>query len=289
MKRILLPVDFSVQTRTICRYAIEFARHAPAEIRLFHTFFDQILVSDAGFPDTLDMRTVYHEGLVHEVRRQAIRNMHDLEDRLAGSLREEGLTEVTLSNTLTGGEPEEELKQVCREFHPDLVVMGMTGKGNNLKVWGKFSSFIIDHAKVPVITIPGEGDFRPFAEIMFAADLAGNNDRVIASLANLFASFGSRIHVVHFTGPEREQEAEQKMAELQSAFRQAPEPGRILFETVRVTDDNQSAIDRFVSDRRIDLIAFVPHRRNLLYMLFTRNITKKNFFAVNLPLIAVNN
>jgi len=37
----------------------------------------------------------------------------------------------------------------------------------------------------------------------------------------------------------------------------------------------------------ISLIAFQPHKRSLLYMMFTRNITKKNLFATNVPLLAL--
>ncbi|MEI7664149.1 MAG: universal stress protein, partial [Bacteroidota bacterium] len=75
MKKILVPVDFSSHTEITCRYAIEFAKAYSAEIRLFHTYFDQIIIADTSFPDTLDMSTIYNEELMKEIFRQAERNM----------------------------------------------------------------------------------------------------------------------------------------------------------------------------------------------------------------------
>ena len=82
MKKILVPVDFSNHTDITCRYAIEFAKAYGAAIMLFHTYFDQIIIADTSFPDTLDMSTIYNEELMKEIFRQAERNMLELEEKL---------------------------------------------------------------------------------------------------------------------------------------------------------------------------------------------------------------
>ena len=287
MKKILVPVDFSNHTDITCRYAIEFAKAYGAAIMLFHTYFDQIIIADTSFPDTLDMSTIYNEELMKEIFRQAERNMLELEEKLNALIKKENLDNITLSTKVTGGEIEHELKEICIEFHPDLVVMGTTGKGNNLNVWGKVSTFIIDHAKVPVITVPEIKNFHGFQTIMLAADLSDGNAATISDLFRIFTPFSFRIKVVHFITKSKQVDEYERMKALQLKFGKEEKLNMIDFEVIEVADDNQKAVDQFVIENNVDLIALRPHKRSLLYMFFTKNITKKNLFAANVPLLAI--
>lgn len=287
MKKILVPVDFSGHTDITCRYAIEFAKVIGAEIKLFHTYFDQIIIADTSFPDTLDMSTIYNEELMKEIFRSAEHNMQELEEKLKHLVKKENLTNITITSNVTGGELEYELKGICDEFHPDLVVMGTTGKGNNINIWGKVSTFIIDHAKVPVITVPEIKNFRGFTTIMFAADLSEGNAATISGLIELFSAFSARIQVVHFITKTKQHDAYVRMKGLQMKFGKEEKTNKVNFEVIEVGDDNQAAVDKFVAAKHIEMIAFQPHKHNLLYMFFTKNITKKNLFATNVPLLSV--
>jgi len=287
MKKILIPVDFSGHTDITCRYALEFAKLSGAEIRLFHTYFDQIIIADTSFPDTLDMSTIYNEELMKEIFRQAEKNMVELEASVKQMIEHDGIKNVIVTTTVTGGELEYELKGICNDFHPDLVVMGTTGKGNNVNVWGKVSSFIIDHAKVPVVTVPEIKNILGFQQIMFAADLSEGNRATIAGLIELFSVFSARIHVVHFITKAKQPDAHIRMKGLQLSFEEEEKANLIRFDVIEALADNQATVDQFVAAHKIQMIAFQPHKHNLLYMVFTKNITKKNLFATNIPLISI--
>jgi hypothetical protein len=56
---------------------------------------------------------------------------------------------------------------------------------------------------------------------------------------------------------------------------------------VKVEEDNQKALDEFVQNLGVSVIAFQPHKRSVFYNLFTRNLTKKNLFSTNIPLLAI--
>ena len=287
MKKILVPVDFSGHTDITCRYALEFAKAFGAELRLFHTYFDQIILVDTSFPDTLDMSTIYNEELMKEIFHQAERNMKELLERFQALVEKEKAENITITTTLVGGEIEHELKEVCKDFHPDLVVMGTTGKGNNINVWGKVSTFIIDHAKVPVLTVPEIRTFKGFGNIMFAADLSEANATTIEMILALFAPFQFKITVAHFITKSKATDAYDRMKSLQQRFGKEEKSNQISFEILEVEEDNQKAVDKLVTGKGIDMIAFQPHKRSLMYMVFTKNITKKNLFATNVPLLAI--
>ncbi len=287
MKKILVPVDFSEHTGVTCRYAIEFARAYSAEIRLFHTYFDQIMLPDTRFPDTLDMSTIYNEELMKEVLRQAADRMKKLESTVREELDREGLRHIPLSSVLTGGELEHELRGICHDYRPDLVVMGTTGMGMNVNVWGKVSTFIIQHARVPVLTVPPLNSFKGFGNLMFAADLTFGNAGCLTGLLDLLAPFRVPVRVAHFTHPEGTGDARKRLDELRNVFVTEEAEGRVLFDLVEVTGDNQTAINHYVGSNGIRMIAFLPHRHGPLYSFFTRKITKKNFFATQIPLLSL--
>ena len=287
MKKILVPVDFSDHTLISCSYAIQLARPDNAEIKLFHTYFDQVIIADTSFPDTLDMSTVYNEELMKDICHHADRNMRELEETIGEMIIKSGIHNISLSSKVVGGELEHELTDLCGQYHPDLVVMGTSGQGNTLQVWGKVSTYIMDHAKVPVLTVPAIKHFRGFSNLMFSADLTDGNDAILSKLLSMFAHFNSTIHVVHFVGRGKQTDSFIRMKALQLKFGKEESQQKVRFNVIEVEDDNQKAIDHFIAEYHIDLIAFQPHKHSLLHMLFTRKINRKNLFDTNIPMIAM--
>jgi nucleotide-binding universal stress UspA family protein len=287
MKKILVPVDFSGHTQITCSYAMEMAAASETEILLFHTYFDQIIITDTSFPDTLNMSSVYNEELLKDIQRQALATMKELQDSVQQIVEAKGLSNLKVMSRVVGGEVEHELRELCSEWHPDLVVMGTTGRGNTLQVWGKVSTFIMDHAHVPVITVPAIRQFRGFESLMFAADLGDSNEFAIRKINETFSPFQHSLHVVHFAPKLKAGDAFMKMKALELKFSHEKSFKNMTFQVIEYEEDNQKAIDMFVAQNQIDLIGFQPHKRSLLAMLFTRKITRKNLFETNIPMIAV--
>ncbi|MEI7664182.1 MAG: universal stress protein, partial [Bacteroidota bacterium] len=151
----------------------------------------------------------------------------------------------------------------------------------------KVSTYIIENAKIPVITVPDIRSFQGFQHIMLAADLSDANSATVADLFKLFAPFSFKIKVVHFITRSKQTDELSRMKALRMNFSKEEKENLIDFEVVEVADDNQKAVDQYVVENKIDLIVFQPHKRSLFYLFFTKNITKKNLFAANVPLLAI--
>ena len=95
----------------------------------------------------------------------------------------------------------------------------------------------------------------------------------------------------HFKGivsfHNSKEDEEQKMQELKKHFTNLEQKGVIRFDLVKVEEDNQKALDDYVADHGTEIICFQPHKRSVFYKLFTKNLTKKNLFSTNIPLLAV--
>ncbi len=285
MKKILVPVDFSEHTDITCSYALKIADAYQAELMLFHTYFDQVVLTDTTFPDSMNMNAVYNEELIREMHTQAEVNMQKLHAAIEKRMTDEKIKNVQLKSTVVGGDIEMELKMVCSEYHPQMVIMGTRGIGQNVNVWGRVSTYIINHAKVPVLTIPEIKTFMGLQNLMYAADLSEGNAAAILQLLNLMKPFQSSLYIVHFQ--TEKDDGNQKMETLRAEFSDLEQKGKIQFELVKIGDDNQKALDDYVASNGIEIIVFQPHKRNLFYNLFTKNITKKNLFSTNIPLLAI--
>ena len=287
MKKILLPIDFSGHTDITCTYALELSRIEGAEIRLFHSFFDQIIIADSSFPDAIDMSTMYNEELLKEIFHSAERNINELKEKIEQDVIKKKLQNISVSATVAGGEIEHELKELYQDFQPDLVVVGTRGLGKNLNFWGKVSTFFINHSQVPVMTIPEIQRFLGFGRIMMAADLTEANADSMRKVLELFRPFSTKIFCVHFLSKTKQQDEQEKMKLLRKKFEAEEQSGLITFEIREIEKDNQKTIDQFVKDFSIEMIVFQPYKHGIFYRLFTKNITKKNLFATNIPLLAI--
>jgi nucleotide-binding universal stress UspA family protein len=287
MKKILVPVDFSGHTEIACNYALEIAGKGGGLIRLFHTYSDQFIIADSSFPDAIDMSTMYNEELLKEVFHQSEKKMEYLQADLKEKIRKNNWKNIEFQVTLVGGEIESELNDLCKEFHPDLVVMGTRGTGKTLNMWGRVSTHIINHSKIPVLTVPDIKKFRGFQKIMLAADLSGKNEDSVQKIFSLFSDFQFHLTCIHFLIKEDKSEENEKMEKLRKSFEKEEKSGKISFKIVEVLEDKQTVINQVIESESIDLIAFQPHKHGLFYNLFTRKITKKNFQATNVPLLAL--
>jgi len=287
MKKILVPVDFSGHTEIACTYALEIAGRGGAVIRLFHTYSDQFIIADSSFPDAIDMSTMYNEELLKEIFHQSEKKMENLQAGLEEQIRKNNWKNIELQVTLVGGEIESELKDLCKEFQPDLVVMGTRGTGKTLNMWGRVSTHIINHSKIPVLTVPDIKKFRGFQKIMLAADLSDKNEDSARKIFTLFSDFPFHVSCIHFLIKEDRSEENEKMEKLRKLFEKEEKSGKISFKIVEVQDDKQTAINKVIESQSIDLIAFQPHKHGLFYNLFTRKITKKDLQSTNVPLLAL--
>jgi nucleotide-binding universal stress UspA family protein len=288
MKKILVPIDFSDNSNITCTYALEYAKNFTSEILLYHIYFDQIVITDSSFPDTINMNTMYNEELMKEMLHQSEKKLLELEKKILAKIKNENIEGVTVRTEVSGGATESELKEMCNIYQPDLVIIGNRGEGKNIKTWGSISTYLVNHICNPIIIIPEMKKFPGFSHIMVGVDLEEGNTALIERVLALFNTIPVKLSCVHFLVEKKHKgEEEERFRLLRDSFTGKKFAGIISFEMVGIEEDNQKAIDAYIKNHNIELIAFQPHKRNIFYTLFTANITKKNLFATNIPLLAM--
>jgi universal stress protein A len=145
LSRILVPVDYSEQSRRALEYAGELAQAFTASLDIVHCFDRPSYVSD----DVYIERAGKRRALVEVLREDAESEMTAF---LSGANVPEG---VVINRHLLGGDPAGAVCQRLRDDDYDLVVIGTSGKtGVRQLLLGSVAARLVRLSPVPVLTIP---------------------------------------------------------------------------------------------------------------------------------------
>ncbi len=283
MKKILVPVDFSTHTKTICRYAIEIAKKTGGEIRLFHAYFDFIIATDTTFSSTIDTNEIFNHEMMVQIREQAKADMQKLHTEMLDEIKKERVKNVKIVFTLTGGLPEEEILNVSETYEPDLIIMGTHGKGEKDILSGKISSKVIQNATCRILTIPPVAKYNGFNNILYATDFNDEDKHDLEKLIDLLNSYDPLIHCVHIATEKKTGNEDEKMNTLKTYFDSKFKNNKINFDVI-YDEDFLNGMNKYIKDKSVDLVAIVHHRKSFLHRLFTKDHTRQLLFHTNVPL-----
>ncbi len=283
MKKILVPVDFSSHTDTVCKYAYEIAAKTGGEIRLFHAYFDFMISTNTTFPYTIETNEVFNQEMMVNIREEARADMLKLHTRLNADLKLDGVHNVKIVYTLTGGLPEEEIINISETYDPDLIIMGTHGKGEKDVLTGKVSSKVVQNATCRILTVPRDAKYSGFENILYATDFNDEDRFDLERLIELLSSYNPVIHCVHVDKENESEKVNEKLVGLKSYFDSNYGETIINFE-ILCGDNFLECINKYVDEYKIDLVAVVHRRKGFLKRLFIKDHTRELLFHSGVPL-----
>nr|NQU92289.1 universal stress protein [Bacteroidota bacterium] len=283
MKKILVPVDFSEHTDTVCRFAIEIAKKSGGEVRLFHAYFDYVIVSNSSFPYSVDTNEMFNQEMMINIRNEAKVEMQKLEVKLIDGLKKEKVHNVKVVFTLTGGMPEDEILNTAETYDPDLIVMGTRGKGEKDILTGKISSKVVKNAKCRILTVPRNATYHGFEHLMYASNFNDEDVEDMEKLFDFIQAYNPIVHCVHINIDKDRLTDESRMAALTNHFREKISDGKLKFEIID-NDDFLEGVNEYVKKNKIDITALVHHRKGFLKSLFTKDHARELLFHSDVPL-----
>lgn len=288
MKTILIPVDFSDNSIITCKYGIKMAGNdAPASLHLLHIYPDQLMIPDGSFPSGIDSDAFMNVQFIEELRQQSDKSMIALVKSVGDYLIDKQITNIKITHSISGGDPEWEIKNLCDEIKPDIIVMGTHGTGKKGFLEGSMAEKIMDHAVVPVIAVPESTKKCSIQNIMYASNGNDKDFGKIKLLFKLFERTPIQISVLHLVLDNKKEQGFNFIEDLKEAFSMDDSLAQIHFYVVDA-DDKHNALETFVEHQSIDIIAFISHKSNIFKSLFSNKLNKKDFFRLNLPMLAMH-
>ncbi len=247
MKRILVPTDFSDQSRYALVAAAGMAEQTGATVTLLHVI--------TGKEDDTEARRCINE-----------------------QIRLSGFTEGHIEGFVKQGHPMEEVIH----YPADLIVMGSKG-AHGLKSFflGSNAESVAKHAMAPVITIKGPTDLMATQKIAFATDLRNEQEEIIEELVAFQRQVNAGIHLVKVHDSRLV-----KTTEVEKRMRQFADRHGIRNYTVNArggTNEVHEIID-FAKEINADMVAMATHDRHGLERLFGGIISGGVINEIDLPI-----
>ena len=288
-RKVLIPIDFSDYSMKACDLGINYAAVVGAEVMIMHAYFNPYFPSAIPLGETLSYQMNEEESL-QELLRRVRGNMEDICSLIEKKMEDGELPQVTYDYVLREGLPEEEIIAYSKEYRPTLIVMGTRGKDQKeVDLIGSVTGEVIELNKVPVLAIPENVPFTNLRDAKHIAFATSFNQRDLVAFdkfMELIKDFDFSIHLFNIS-TSRDEWNEIRLSGVREYFKKQY-PDANLSYTVLADGDLLLAIEKFVRDEHIDVIALSSYRRNLLARMFNPSIARKMLFHTDTPLLVID-
>ncbi len=286
MKTYLIPVDFSDTMQVTLDYAIYLTKDQPCSLFLFHIYPDQLMIPDSSFPTGVDTDAFLSTEYINELRKQAEKNMEEAVKDLEKTIRERGLRHIEVESQISGGDPEWEINDICEKLQPQLIIMGSRGEGKKGFLEGSMAEKIMIRAQRPVIAVPEETEEIGLKNLMYATSFESRDLASIISIHDVLEHLDIKIHIVHFRLKQKDDLSALRMDQLKQSLQDVLPDYHFTYHLID-GGEKDDALHGFIKDYHIDMISFIAHKTNIFKNLFSNKITKKDFFKLELPMLAL--
>ncbi len=278
MKQLLVPTDFSTCADNAIDFAVQSSKMFSLPITLVHAFD---LRGDI-YTDYMGINKEFNQSLLREIRTKIAGIKKNIEEK-------EGVVIDTFVSTAS---IKEGIFQVTTEKNIDLIVMGTTGaSGIKEKIWGSRTASIIGKSNVPVLAIPTEYKWKKPVKILLATNHFEKEPAMLDFLFELADLYGAQVHVAVFTD-----EVDDEALTFLEHARNIPGYEKLLRtkyqdDTLTVNhlfgNDFEQALQDYIGQNKIDMVAMVSYKRKFPDSLFHPSITKKMAYHTKIPLLAI--
>ncbi|GAB4245772.1 MAG: hypothetical protein Kow0027_06410 [Saprospiraceae bacterium] len=267
MKKILFPTDFSEGAKNALKYTIELAKQLDAKIDVTHIF-------NLPFIETPGMTASMLEKMIAEKKNLIQEKLHLFMDEIPKKHRGDAIP-------VYGVFIPEEIHDLAEEGKYDMVAMGTLGEHHTQfeKIVGSVTTNTLMRVKCcPVLAIPIDCKWNGIKRIAYATDFHPKDEVAASKLLDLAMTLGARVHFVHV-------ESHPQIGEEEDTILLEKYPFDFTDFAVINSPDAISGFDRYLNEKKLDLLAlFIPKRR-LWERLFHSSFTKKMTFHTKIPLI----
>jgi len=179
-KIILVPTDFSEQSKIALQHAIEIVKKIGGEVHLMHVMEEFGIIENLFLSDDKDQQD------------------QELWKKLTILVEEfDSNSRFVTTTLLAKGKTEEEIVKVSELVGANLIVMGTSGAETFAKRFvGSNAMRVIKESRIPVITLRGIPKRENYATIVLPLDLTTETREKVSRAINLARNFDAEVKVV---------------------------------------------------------------------------------------------
>jgi len=278
MKKVIIPTDFSANSKRALRIAAKVAQKSGAGLSILHT---NVAVAYAPVLPEYEFSGVY--------------NMQDYYDMAADEFRhmkqelvaEPEFGQLKIDTRIEEGMLHSSIRRVTEDETADLIVMGTKGASGAMEFFvGSNTEKVIRTAPCPVLAVPeGSGDFNPKV-VVLASTLSEDQAPAFRYLAEWQKYWPFKVEVLYLNNPGlfgSKKQIDVIAADL------AERTGLHKVSTfININTFNEEAtILEFAQQEKADLIVMATHQRQGLSHLLFGSITENTSNHSSIPVLCV--
>src|SRR6185312_1850489 len=272
MKNILVPVDFSDASFNAISYAAFLANAFNARVTLVHAY-----TGTSAFDESVGAK-VYDS--LEELEAANEKFLKKEIDRIARKFT------IKINGIVMKGNPVKVINEVAEKNQPEMIVMGMKGKGESNSILGSTTISMIDETSIPLLIIPKSALYQTVDSITLASDF--KNEKLLshfAILEKLIAKFNPFIQVLNVQKKDSKLAAEMIAGKMSKDL--TWDKYNHSFNIIE-RDDVEEGIFGFLRKHPTDLLVMVARKRGYIKQIFEPSHTKKMTKETKIPLLVLH-
>jgi len=265
MKTIIAPTDFSSVSYNACLYAAKMAEDIKAELVLLHVM--ELPAATAEFPI---MQEAFDEIDMEE-------ELKELQDKLLA----ETSNNVNIQTKHILGSVEYEIKELCKQKAPFVVVMGTHSYSLIDRFFiGSTTLYSIKHLRYPVLVVPSNVQYKPVKKIALASDMKNIYEVPAHEIEMIVKYFKAELQIF-YAGKDKRQINRNSLSGLLLDHRlESLHPQLYYVED----EDVLKGVSSLVEKHQTDLVMIIPKKHGPLH----RSQSKDFIFYSDVPIMAIH-
>jgi len=286
IRRILVPVDFSVHSENAAQYALQIANKLKSNIKLVNAYLDPV-----GTPQTYLESYSYQvniDSVIMEIEEETHKSLKAMVSRLKQYCKDEKIEGVRIGFDLFKGNAVDVILNQIEYYKPGMIIMGTRGNElEGIRTYSSVTAHLIQKSTVPVLAVPANynsKDFKTPERVLYATNFDDSDFSALRRLVTIVKPFNIKIYCVHAATEESDVIGEAQLKKIKSYLTNSIGSKKIecgLLNTV----DIQTGLEDFIEDQNIDVLAVNTRKRNIITRVFKRSMTRKFLFHSHIPLL----
>ena len=276
MKKVLVPTDFSSNSKAGIRFALQWASQENIELVFIHVLH---ILRASRWTDSYFLKYAEQEELICDEKFE--KHITDMFKNFSGKLPK--YSKVIIK----GIAPDLSILEYCRKHkNIDYVCLSTRGAGKVERIFGTNTGTLITKSDIPVIAIPKNYRVSKIQKIMYTSDFK-NYDEELGQVVNFAKPLKATVDVLHFIWPN---EADINVKKLEAEAKTKHEyKVNILFESYKAISGTLTNIKKQVSLKKPSvLVMFTERNRTFFQKVFKPSKTEQLSFDLKVPLLIFN-
>ncbi len=284
-RHILVPIDFSENSKKACKMAFNIASHLQVNLVFMHSYINP-LIHSIPFSDVY----AYDSALLTKIEyaeKNANEDFQEFMSKLADEIGKGKWETITSEFIIKSGYAEEDILAYSKQNKSQLIVMGSSGNSAQSGTVGSVAVDVMYNASVPVLIVPEstpEQDLKHFSNVLYATNFDEKDFVALDKLMAILYPFDIKVICAHVGQPTGDGWDLAKLNGMKDILKEKYRSEE--FDCKLIVGNNiLDSLEHFIEDEKIDILSLTTHKRNMISRLFNPSLAKKMMFHSNTPLL----